>query len=44
MPDEKIDLKKRSREVFEVIQKTPFYFVPLGMMNALGFDEKELRT
>ncbi len=43
MPDEKIDLKKRSREVFEVIQKTPFYFVPLGMMNALGFDEKELR-
>ncbi len=42
MSGKEIDLKKRSKEIFEIIRQTPFYYVPLGIMKGLGFDEKEI--
>jgi len=36
------DFKKRSNQIFEVIKKTPYYYVALGMWNGLGLDEKEI--
>ena len=38
------DLKKRSRQIFETIKQTPFYYVPLGIMKGLGYDEKEINS
>jgi len=38
------DLKKRSREIFEIIKQTPFYYVPLGIMKGLGYDDKEINS
>ncbi len=38
------DLKKRSKEIFETIKKTPFYYVPLGIFKAFGLDEKEINS
>jgi dihydroxy-acid dehydratase len=42
MSDEKVDLKKRSKQIFEIIKQTPFYYVPLGIIKGLGYDEKEI--
>ncbi|NVM53438.1 MAG: dihydroxy-acid dehydratase [Candidatus Helarchaeota archaeon] len=36
-------MKKRSKEIFEIIRQTPFYYVPLGVMKGLGLDEKEIK-
>lgn len=37
-----MDMKKRSREIFAIIKQTPFYYVPLGIIRGLGYDEKEI--
>lgn len=37
-----VDLKKRSKQIFEIIQQTPFYYFPIGCFNALGISEKEI--
>ncbi len=37
-----IDLKKRSNQVFSVIKQTPFYYFPVGIIQATGYSEKEL--
>ncbi len=42
MSDDKVDLKKRSKQIFEIIKQTPFYYVPLGIIKGLGYDEKEI--
>jgi dihydroxy-acid dehydratase len=42
--DSKKDLKKRSRQIFEIIRQTPFYYVPLGIMKGLGYDDKEINS
>jgi len=42
MSAKKVDLKKRSKKIFETIKQTPFYYVPLGIMRGLGYDEKEI--
>ena len=44
MANNEIDLKKRSKSIFEVIRKTPFYYVPLGIMKGLGLDEKDVNS
>ncbi len=44
MSKEKIDMKKRSRKIFEIIKQTPFYFFPIGIMNALGVTEREINN
>lgn len=36
------DLKKRSKQIFEIIKQTPFYYVPLGIMRGLGYSDKEI--
>ncbi|MFX0103292.1 MAG: dihydroxy-acid dehydratase [Candidatus Hodarchaeota archaeon] len=41
MSEEKKDLKARSKEIYETIKQTPYYYVPVGLMNVLGFKEKE---
>ena len=33
---------KRSNQVFSVIKQTPFYFFPVGIIQATGYSEKEL--
>jgi len=38
------DIKKRSKQIFEVIKQTSFYFVPVGIMKGIGLEEKELRN
>jgi dihydroxy-acid dehydratase len=38
------NLKKRSKEIFEVIKNTPYYFAPLGIISGLGLEEKELKN
>ncbi len=42
MGEKQIDLKKRSKGIFEVIKKTPFNYVPLGIMKGLGYEDKEI--
>ncbi len=42
MNEKEIDLKKRSKTIFEVIKKTPFVYVPLGILKGLGLEEKEV--
>ncbi|MBD3213099.1 MAG: dihydroxy-acid dehydratase [Candidatus Lokiarchaeota archaeon] len=37
-------MKKRSKEIFEVIKNTPYYFAPLGIISGLGLEEKELKN
>jgi len=44
MSAEKIDMKKRSKRIFETIKQTPFYFFPIGLMNALGVTEKDIKS
>jgi len=44
MCPKEIELKRRSREIFEIIRQTPFYYVPLGIMKGLGFDAKEINN
>jgi dihydroxy-acid dehydratase len=44
MSDRNPDLKKRSRQIFEIIKQTPFYYVPLGIMKGLGYDDKEINS
>ncbi|MHA1269275.1 MAG: dihydroxy-acid dehydratase [Candidatus Helarchaeota archaeon] len=38
------DPKKRSKSIFEIIKKTPFYYVPLGIMKGLGLNEREIQN
>ena len=38
------DLKKRSNEIFETIKKTPFYYGPIGFIQGLGLEEKEIHN
>jgi len=38
------DLKKRSKQIFEIIKQTPFYYAPLGIIKGLGYDEKEINS
>ena len=38
------ELKNRSKKVFEIIRQTPFYFFPIGLMNALGISEREINN
>jgi hypothetical protein len=33
MSEKEVDLKKRSKEIFEVIRNTAYYYAPLGMKN-----------
>ncbi len=42
MSEKETDMKKRSKSVFEVIQKTPFYYVPLGILHGAGYEPKEI--
>jgi dihydroxy-acid dehydratase len=37
-----IILKERSNEIFEVVKNTPFYYLPLNIIRALGLEEKEI--
>lgn len=39
---EKNNLKKRSNEIFEIIKKTPYYYGPIGIIQGLGLDEREI--
>ncbi|MHA1491086.1 MAG: dihydroxy-acid dehydratase [Promethearchaeota archaeon] len=39
-----IDLKKRSKTIFEVIKNTPYYYAPLGFIKGLGYEEKEINN
>ncbi|MHA1229859.1 MAG: dihydroxy-acid dehydratase [Candidatus Helarchaeota archaeon] len=41
---EKIDLKKRSQTIFDVIKKTMYYYVPLNIIEGLGLTEREINT
>lgn len=38
------DLKKRSKTIFEVIKKTPYYYAPLGFIKDLGLKEKDINN
>lgn len=38
------DLKIRSKEIFDVIKNTPYYFAPLGIISGLGLEEKEINN
>lgn len=42
MGEQEIDIKKRSKQIFEVIKKTIYYYAPLGIMKGLGYTEKEV--
>ena len=44
MSEKKIDLKRRSKEIFEVIRNTAFYYAPLGMIGGVGLEEKEIHS
>lgn len=44
LDEKKIDLKKRSKTIFEVIKTTPFNYVPLGIMKGLGLVDKEIHS
>ena len=44
LDDKEIDLKKRSKTIFEVIKTTPFNYVPLGIMKGLGLTDKEIHS
>lgn len=35
-------MKERSNEIFEVVKNTPFYYLPLNIIRALGLEEKEI--
>ena len=44
MNEKKMDLKKRSKEIFEVIRSTPFYYAPRGIIMGTGLEEHELHS
>ncbi|MFX1449426.1 MAG: dihydroxy-acid dehydratase [Promethearchaeota archaeon] len=44
MSKENVDLKKRSKRIFEVTKQTPYYFFPLGIMKVLGLEENEINN
>jgi len=44
LDEKEIDLKKRSKTIFEVIKTTPFNYVPLGIMKGLGLVDKEIHS
>jgi len=44
MNEKKIDLKKRSKEIFEVIRSTPFYYAPRGIIMGTGLEEDEIHS
>ena len=37
-------MKRRSNEIFEVVRNTPFYYAPLGIISAIGLEEKEIHS
>jgi len=43
MVNNEIDLKKRSRTIFEVVKDTPFRYVASGIIQGLGLEEKEIQ-
>lgn len=44
MSKETTDLKKRSKEIFEAIRNTPFYYAPRGFLMGIGLDENEIHN
>jgi dihydroxy-acid dehydratase len=44
MSEKEIDMKKRSKEIFEIIRNTAFYYAPLGMIGGVGLEEKEIHS
>lgn len=42
MVDKEIDLKKRSKTIFEGVKDTPFRYVASGIIQGLGLEEKEI--
>ncbi|MFX0072323.1 MAG: dihydroxy-acid dehydratase [Candidatus Hermodarchaeota archaeon] len=44
MSEKEVDLKKRSKEIFEVIKNTAFYYVPRGIIMGTGLEEKEIHN
>ena len=44
MSEKEVDLKKRSKEIFEVIRNTAYYYAPLGMISGVGLEEKEIHS
>jgi dihydroxy-acid dehydratase len=38
------NFKKRSKGIFEVIKKTPYYYGPIGIIQGLGLEEKEIHS
>jgi len=35
MSSDKVDFKKRSKEIFTTIKQTPFYYGPLGIIRGI---------
>ncbi|TFG06577.1 MAG: dihydroxy-acid dehydratase [Promethearchaeota archaeon] len=44
MSEKEVDLKKRSKEIFEVIKNTAFYYAPRGIIMGTGLEEKEIHS
>lgn len=44
MPDNEINLKKRSNTIFEGIKKTPFTYVTQGIIESLGLEDKDIHN
>ncbi len=44
MSEKEVDMKKRSKEIFEVIRNTAYYYAPLGMISGVGLEEKEIHS
>nr|MDO8109937.1 dihydroxy-acid dehydratase [Candidatus Sigynarchaeota archaeon] len=42
MSEKPVDMKKRSNQIFDTVKQTLFYYVTHGILNGLGFDEKEI--
>lgn len=39
-----MNLKRRSNQVFSIIKQTPFYYFPVGVIQATGYSERELNS
>ncbi len=44
MTNEEVDLKKRSKSIFEGIKKTPMKYGKLGLLKGLGLDNEEIEN
>jgi len=42
MNEIKIDLKSRSKQIFENVKNTPFKYIAMGIMKGLGLEEKDI--